>query len=75
MNKKAEKKKKFTDQILKVLAKVASEALEPFNFGFCLLIFPKNNKNAIPNYISDCKREDMIKLLRDTADRIEKNNV
>ncbi len=75
MSKKTEKKKAFTDHVLKALAKAISEALTPFNFGFCLLIFPKNKKHGIANYISDCDRDDMIKFLRNTADRIEKNNV
>jgi hypothetical protein len=37
---------------------------------FALLIF---NDPKIGQYISNCRREDMIKALRETADRIERN--
>ena len=47
--------------------------LEPTNLGFCLLVFPKGTKDGIANYVADCEREDMIKFLRETADRLEAN--
>ncbi len=37
---------------------------------FALIIF---NDPAIGQYISNCERADMIKALRETADRLEKN--
>ena len=40
--------------------------------GFALLLFDFNDP-SIGNYISNTKREDMIKTLRETADRLEKN--
>jgi hypothetical protein len=39
--------------------------------GFCLLTFPFNSPN-ITNYVSNANREDMIKALRETADRLER---
>lgn len=41
--------------------------------GFCILVFP-TNRPGTANYISDCDPLDMVKALRETADRIEKNN-
>lgn len=44
----------------------------PIGWGATLLVYPFNKK-GIANYISDAERADMIKYLRETADRIEKN--
>ena len=41
------------------------------NKGFALLVF-EFHEPGIANYISNAKREDMIKSLRETADRLEK---
>jgi len=40
--------------------------------GFTLLIFETNKSPTKGNYISNCEREDMIKGLRETADRLER---
>lgn len=40
--------------------------------GFALLVFDFH-KPGISNYISNAKRSDMITTLRETADRLEKN--
>lgn len=45
------------------------EAL-PEGVGFALLVFA-TNEPGLCNYISNAKREDMIKALRETADRLE----
>jgi hypothetical protein len=39
--------------------------------GFALLVFEFGNDQS-GNYISNVNREDMIKVLRETADRLEK---
>jgi hypothetical protein len=39
--------------------------------GFVLIVFEFNEPGV--SYISNAKREDMIKALRETADRLEKN--
>ncbi len=44
----------------------------PKEFGFALIVFPFYN-GGISNYISNAERSDMIKALRETADRIERN--
>ena len=43
----------------------------PKEFGFTILVFPFNNA-GVSNYISNANRADMIKSLRETADRLEK---
>lgn len=39
--------------------------------GFCVIVFNFNNP-GISHYVSNADREDMIKALRETADRLEK---
>lgn len=45
----------------------------PRGWGATLLVYPFNGEPGLANYISDAHREDMIKYLRETADRIEAN--
>lgn len=52
---------KMADSVLKFL---------PKDFGCTILVFPYHNA-GVANYISTANREDMIKHLRDTADRLE----
>lgn len=40
--------------------------------GYALIVFDFHDP-GLSNYISNAKREDMIKALRETADRLEKN--
>lgn len=40
--------------------------------GFALIVFDFDNP-GIGNYISNAERSDMIKSLRETADRLERN--
>lgn len=47
------------------------EAMLPRGFGFVILVFPFGGEKE-GNYISNAKREDMVKALRETADRLEK---
>lgn len=42
----------------------------PKGYGFALLVF-KFGKAGTTNYISNAEREDMVKALRECADRIE----
>lgn len=39
--------------------------------GFALLIFDFDNPSGIGNYISNAKREQMVKVLKETAMRLE----
>lgn len=53
--------KKMADKVKKML---------PKDFGFTILVFPFNNP-GISNYISNANRKDMIKAMREVADRLE----
>lgn len=46
------------------------KSMLPNDFGFTILVFPFNEP-GVSNYISNANREDMIKALRETADRLE----
>ena len=46
------------------------EAMLPNGFGYALLVFPYYNIGTA-NYISSAKRADMIKAMRECADRLE----
>lgn len=43
----------------------------PKNTGFALIVFPFGDKNKFSNYISNAQRADMIKALRETANRLD----
>lgn len=49
----------------------AVEKFLPKEFGFTLLVFPFNTPGT-SNYISNANRADMIKAMRESADRLEK---
>lgn len=55
--------KKMGDNIQKML---------PKDFGYAVIVFPFNTP-GISNYISNAERSTMIEALRETADRLEKN--
>ncbi len=46
------------------------QAMLPKELGFCILVFPFKAPGTA-NYISNARREDMIKSLRETADMFE----
>jgi len=60
---------------LKVLGQTLEEELMGMcdkRVGFALLVFPFNDvPEAGGDYISNAQRSDMIKVLRNTADRLE----
>lgn len=62
---------------MKGIAEALEEILKHVHekrMGFALLVYEFNNP-GIGNYISNSEREDMIKALRETADRLEANEV
>lgn len=61
-------------EFLKALAGAIDEEIqERFGkMGFAFILF-EFNEPGISNYISNADRSDMIKTLRETADRLEKN--
>jgi len=65
---------KENERIIKVLDEIINEILDELfpkqNLGFTLLLFEFCNP-GIANYISTAKRSDMIKHLRETANRLE----
>lgn len=52
------------------LAELLSDTLPP-NYGFALLVFKKDVDKGFMNYISDCKREDMIAALKELLANFE----
>jgi len=56
---------------MRKMAKKVKDML-PSNLGFVIIVFPFN-KPGVSNYISNAERKTMIQALRETADRLEKN--
>lgn len=50
----------------------AVEGMVPKGWGFAVLCF-SYGENGFMNWVSNARREDMIKALRETADNLEKN--
>lgn len=46
------------------------EAMLPKDMGFAILVFPLNNP-GMTNYVANARREDMIKALRECANKLE----
>ena len=64
------------DELLKQLASIIDTTLESVfrkRLGFALIVFEFGEGNKAGDYISNGNREDMIKALRETADRLEAN--
>lgn len=68
------KKQQRIEGSLKLLAAGLNDVITEWfgEMGFALVMFEFNHP-GIGNYVSNAKREDMIKALRETADRLEKN--
>lgn len=61
----------MSNELMKEMG-IAIEDSIPRGFGYALLVFPFRVP-GITNYISNAKRADMIKELREAADRLERN--
>lgn len=73
MEKSLAKKKEFGfigDQEMKYMGRVLGQLLGDKKHAFALLVTGFDVKGQA-NYISNVEREDMIKMLRETADRLE----
>jgi hypothetical protein len=69
----AQLKKVFPDGVgMSLFGDLIQEAL-PKEFAFVLLVAPFG-EHGMANYIANAHREDMIKFLRETADRLEKGD-
>ena len=65
-----------SEEFLQVIASGLEDIfadLYPTHMGFALIVFPFGG--GVADYISNSRREDMIKALRETADRIESNQI
>lgn len=62
-----------TKKAMKQMADKIS-AILPKGFGFVLLVFPFG-ESGIANYISNANRKDIITMLREAADRFEKQEL
>ena len=64
------------EKYLQSVAMALDEEFKEFyqqKMGFCLIVFPFDSDQS--DYISNAERDDMVKALRITADRIESNAV
>jgi len=67
-------KQKQIEEIMQGLAAGTQDVINEHiggGMGFAIIVF-EFHKPGISNYISNAKRADMIKALRETADRLEK---
>ena len=63
-----------TDLFIRGMGKVLDACLngDKQKYGFMLLVTEFGKDPGVGHYISNCKREDMIKALREKADVLEK---
>lgn len=64
------------DKVLQNLAKILDELFPELygqKMGFALLVFPFDNPSG--DYVSNVERSDMVKAMREIANRIEDNEV
>jgi len=69
------------DELLADIARALDEIMPQVygkRMGFALLVFPFNSepdKGVAADYVSNAKRVDMIRALREAADRFESNEI
>jgi len=64
-----------TEAIMRQIGLTIEDILQDVSLekmGFCLIVF-EFNKPGISNYISNAQRLNMIEALKETVDRLEKN--
>ncbi len=64
------------EDCMRSLAQGVEEGLEMIygkKMGFVLVATPFNQSNSISDYIGNVDRKNVIELMRQTADRLEKN--
>ncbi len=67
-----------SDEFLQNIARFIDQALSKFygtQMGYALLVFSFDDKVNAGDYISNAQREDMVKALRECADRVEANQI
>lgn len=60
------------EEMMLGLGKAVGEVVEPLGLGFALIVF-EFYEPGVGHYISNAERESMIKALRETAKREDKN--
>jgi len=55
---------------MRMLGNILKEVL-PSKYGFTLLIFPYEDTDHMANYISSAHRDDMLKFLEETLNRLK----
>jgi len=67
-------KQQYLETLLRGMAAAIDETINEKlgNLGFALVVF-EFNKLDLGHYVSNARRDDMIKALRELADRLEKN--
>lgn len=67
-------KQRQTEELMTAIGEGINDVIEEQfgKMGFALIVFEFNSP-GISNYVSNAKRGDMITALRETADRLEKN--
>lgn len=71
MNERNKALAKVSGEGMRSLAKKIEDFIDKKHVGYALIVFGVSEP-GISNYISNCQREDMIKALRETADRLER---
>lgn len=61
----------MSKEVMKKMGEYVQKLL-PKDFGFALIVY-KFKEAGVSNYISNGERSDMIKALREIADRLDKN--
>jgi hypothetical protein len=64
------------EELMRAVAQGVGEALEMVygqKMGFVLVATPFDESNTISDYIGNIDRKNTIELMRQTADRLEKN--
>jgi hypothetical protein len=51
-----------------------AKSMLPDGWGATLLVYPLGSNDGLANYVSDGRREDMIKFLKETIKRFEGGN-
>lgn len=69
---------KYQEECMRSVAKGVNEALEMIygqKMGFVIVTTPFNESNSVSDYIGNIERSDVVELMRETAERLEKNQI
>ncbi len=63
---------KDTNGAMRELARCVEQRVGTEEYGFMVLVFPWGAKDTVAHYISNASRVDMIRVLREKADVLER---